>query len=203
MPLSYFSGHQAFASQFDKMKAEIMPLLQKKSMLKEFGEVETYSKRISSPKWQCFFIKCYGKTTELAKRHLPLTSKLVENQKEICLAMVSILEPGASIPPHWGPSKACLRYHLTIECDASEKAFITVENKRYHWKEGDGVIFDDTYKHSAENPTNSYRVVLFCDIERKLCFPFNFVNRFLLKQAGKSKHLKQIEQQFADFSRPH
>ena len=196
LSLAYYPGHQLISQNFELIQNEILTFLDEQKKTREFGEVETMSKRISSERWQCFFIKCYGDITGMAREFLPHTSQLIESQKQVRLAMLSILEPGASIKPHWGPSKACYRYHMTIQCDQSGKAFISVDNIKYHWKEGEGILFDDTFEHFVENDTDNARVVLFCDIERQLLFPFNVVNKFLLNQVGKVRHLKKIKEAF-------
>ncbi|MCX7115585.1 MAG: aspartyl/asparaginyl beta-hydroxylase domain-containing protein [Gammaproteobacteria bacterium] len=197
LPLRYFPGHEHLEKHHAQIREEVLTFIRTQNKTREFGEVETYSKHISSPEWQCFFIKCYGKkTTELAGRYLPLTSSLIQEKKQIRLAMLSVLKPHAKIPAHWGPSKACYRYHLTLSCDASEKAFINVDGTPYHWKEGEGVLFDDTYSHFVENDTDSLRIVLFCDVDRQLKFPFNVFNTLLLNLVGRHQHLRGIEQQF-------
>lgn len=34
------------------------------------------------------------------------------------------------------------------------------------WKDGEAVMFDETYIHYAANETDQQRIVLFCDVER-------------------------------------
>ena len=53
-------------------------------------------------------------------------------------------------------------------------------NKKYYWKNGEVVFFDDTYEHEAFNNTDKIRVVLFMDILRPMKFPFNLINKFLI-----------------------
>ena len=36
----------------------------------------------------------------------------------------------------------------------------------YEWKEGEGVLFDETYKHFVKNETKYTRVILFLDVVR-------------------------------------
>lgn len=197
LPLHYFSGHQVLKNNFQKIQEEVMKMLQSSQTTQEFGSVETLSKHISTPDWQCFLIKCYGtETTALAKQYLPYTAHLIQQQRQIHYAMLSILKPHASIPPHRGPSKACYRYHLTLACCPSHKAFINVNRISYHWKEGEAVLFDDTYEHFVENNTDSVRIVLFCDVERRLMFPFNLLNQFIIYLGSKHPHLRDMENKF-------
>jgi aspartyl/asparaginyl beta-hydroxylase (cupin superfamily) len=192
MPMQYFPGHLGLEEKFLIIKEEVKELLDQEREIKEFGQVETYSKRISSHRWKSFFIKCYGSCLPCAQEFLPITSKLIEGIPEIHLAMLSILEPGAEIAPHYGPSKACYRYHLTISCSPCNKAFINIDGKDYFWKEGEGVLFDDTYRHYAKNPTNHIRIVLFCDVERKLPFPIKQLNKGLLKLVSRATPMRKM-----------
>ena len=38
--------------------------------------------------------------------------------------------------------------------------------QRYWWKDGELVIFDETFIHEARNDTETARLILFCDITR-------------------------------------
>ena len=40
--------------------------------------------------------------------------------------------------------------------------------ERYSWRDGEGVIFDETYIHYAENMTDHRRLIFFCDMDRPL-----------------------------------
>jgi beta-hydroxylase len=80
--------------------------------------------------------------------------------------MFSILEPGSIIPIHAGPFKGCLRYHLGLNC--KKGAFITIDGCKYEWKNGKDVLFDDTFMHEVQNNSDDIRIILFCDIERKM-----------------------------------
>ncbi len=50
----------------------------------------------------------------------------------------------------------------------SEDCRIFVDGEAYHWRDGEAVMFDETYIHWAENKTDTMRVILFCDVERPL-----------------------------------
>ncbi|VFT08829.1 lipopolysaccharide biosynthetic protein LpxO1 [Pseudomonas aeruginosa] len=43
-----------------------------------------------------------------------------------------------------------------------------MDGERYHWRDGEAVVFDETFIHYAENATEHNRIILFCDIERPL-----------------------------------
>ena len=59
--------------------------------------------------WKVYVIKWYN-----ARITCPNTCRLIEQCKDIHVAMFSILEPSKYIHPHKGSSTACLRYHLGL-----------------------------------------------------------------------------------------
>lgn len=200
--LSLFPEHKILEENFHIIKEELDQLTNRNLSLKEFGEIEPLAKDLSSKKWKSFFVKCYAKPTPLSKAHMPKTTKIIESCKNIKLAMFSILEPGAKIKAHAGPYKLCYRYHLTFECSPCNSAFINVGGINHHWKVGESILFDDTFVHYVENPTNKRRIVLFCDIDRKLPMPINWFIQLSIWLAAKSKHAKNANLAANSFAEP-
>jgi aspartyl/asparaginyl beta-hydroxylase (cupin superfamily) len=94
---------------------------------------------------------------------------LLKSMPEVLAAMFSILPPGKEIPPHIGPFRGSLRYHLGLKVPRDrQNCYINVDGRDYHWREGEGQLFDDTYLHHVRNDTNETRIVLFLDVERPL-----------------------------------
>lgn len=139
--------------------------------------------RIADGRWKKFYIKWYGDILPEARRLCPVTCSILDGLPGVHLAMFSFLEPGARIPPHTGPFKGCLRYHLGLRCPPAAR--ITVDGRPYSWRAGEDVLFDDTYVHEVENPSDETRVVLFCDVERRLDTPrARAVNRWVCRRLG-------------------
>jgi beta-hydroxylase len=132
--------------------------------------------------WGTIILRIYNKDTH-KKKYFPNTCNLLQQIPECSLAMFSILPPHKKLPIHYGPSKSVLRYHLgLIVPQESSKCYLSVNGKKYHWKEGQDILFDDTLSHYACNDSNQLRVVLFLDIARSFENPLiHFLNRqFLL-----------------------
>ena len=49
-----------------------------------------------------------------------------------------------------------------------ERCFIDVDGQKYAWRDGQSVVFDETYIHYAENATDQNRIIFFADVERPL-----------------------------------
>lgn len=81
-------------------------------------------------------------------------------------ALWSVLEPGTELPEHTGPNAGMLRYHLGVRC--GERAAVRIGDVVVPYRDGEGVLFDDTEPHAAWNRGTTSRVTLFCEIERPL-----------------------------------
>ena len=93
-------------------------------------------------------------------------------------SMFSILPVGSKLTRHLDPAATSLRYHLGLSTPNSDKCFINVDGKDYSWRDGEVFMFDETYLHYANNNSESYRLILMCDVERPMSFLGRFVNFF-------------------------
>jgi beta-hydroxylase len=103
--------------------------------------------------------------------------------------MFALMSPRSHLNPHRDPFAGSLRYHLGLVTPNSEACFISVDGNRYFWRNGEGVLFDETYIHFVENNTDVTRIILLCDIERPLRTRImtalnRWVNRNLIKASA-------------------
>ena len=118
--------------------------------------------------WKRFYLKWYGDYLPSALVTCPKTLALLKTIPKLNGAMFALLPKGGHLAPHRDPYAGSLRYHLGLITPNSEKCRIYVDGIAYHWKDGESVIFDETYIHSAVNESDIDRVILFCDIDRPL-----------------------------------
>jgi aspartyl/asparaginyl beta-hydroxylase (cupin superfamily) len=140
-----------------------------KHKLKRFKEIDKVQTNydISEIPWEVLFLRVYNKDTSKIK-YFPKTYSLISKIPGCSLAMFSVLHPGKIIPPHEGPYKGVLRYHLALITPKDHtKCEILVNQIPYNWKEGSDVLFDDTFLHSVKNESNETRVVLFLDVKKE------------------------------------
>ena len=84
-----------------------------------------------------------------------------------------------------------MRYMIPIIVPKDlENVFLCVNELKYSWTEGVGVLWDDTYPHKVYNNTNEIRVVIYMDVVRPLSGALNAMNRFILRLASNSKIVK-------------
>jgi beta-hydroxylase len=82
--------------------------------------------------------------------------------------MFALLPPGSKLGRHRDPFAGSLRYHLGLATPNSDDCRIWVDGEMYSWRDGEAVLFDETFIHRAENNTGTARIILFCDVERPL-----------------------------------
>lgn len=120
--------------------------------------------------WKRFYLKWYGANLKSAEQLCPETIKLLNQIPSIKGVMFTMLPPGAKLVRHRDPYAGSLRYHLGLVTPNSDDCYISVDGERYSWRDGEAVVFDETYIHYAENKTDINRIILFVDVKR----PVNF-----------------------------
>lgn len=118
--------------------------------------------------WKRFYLKWYDDPVPSAQALCPRATELVNTIPSLNAAMFALLPPGARLGAHRDPFATSLRYHLGLVTPNSAECYIDVDGERYFWKDGEAVMFDETFVHTAENRTDVTRVILLCDIERPL-----------------------------------
>jgi len=118
--------------------------------------------------WKRFYLKWYDAPLASARALCPCTVAMVEAIPSINGAMFAMLPAGGDLGRHRDPFAGSLRYHLGLITPNDERCRIVVDGQPYHWRDGEAVMFDETYIHSAENHTDRDRLILFCDVERPL-----------------------------------
>ena len=134
-----------------------------------YGKDVNIFDEIGSDDWRTFNLILFDHDVPGNADRCPEMVRLLKRVPGMQSSLISIIAPGARIPPHNDPAKGVIRYHLAFKVPQDrENCFIKVDGQKYHWAEGEGVVFDDVYDHSVQNNTDEYRVILFVDILRPL-----------------------------------
>ncbi len=118
--------------------------------------------------WKRFYLKWYDTPLPSANALCPKTVALVQSIPNLHGAMFAILPPGGTLVRHRDPYAGSLRYHLGLVTPNSDNCRIFVDGEPYYWRDGEDVLFDETYIHHAENKSDVARLILFCDVERPM-----------------------------------
>ena len=126
--------------------------------------------------------------TKDAYQHFTYLVKLLEELPEVTACAISVLQEGVRIPIHTGYYKGIMRYMMPIIVPKDrENVFLCVNEKKYNWTEGEGVLWDDNFPHKVYNNTNEIRVVIFMDVIRPLCGIANYLNKQFINLISNTK----------------
>lgn len=183
----YFdAGEFAWARELEAhwadIRAELDALLAGGGRIPTFQEVSREQLAISDDdRWRTYFLHVFGRRVDVNCARCPRTAALLADIPGLGNAVFSILLPGKHIPPHRGPYKGVLRYHLALRVpEPAHACWIDVAGERRHWTEGCSLLFDDSFTHSAANDTQGIRVVLFLDVPRPLPRAIALLNRVVI-----------------------
>ena len=118
--------------------------------------------------WTRFYLKWYSDAHPSARELCPVTTELVSRIPSVKAAMFAELPAGSHLGKHRDPYAGSVRYHLGLQTPNDDRCFIEVDGQRHSWRDGEAVIFDETYVHWAQNESEQTRIILFCDIERPM-----------------------------------
>jgi len=185
------------------IRAELDQVLTYRDALPNFQEISTDQYNLTDDdRWKTYFFWGYGFRSDANCARCPETARLVESIPGMETAMFSILSPHKRIPPHDGPYKGVLRYHLGLTIpDADDHVGIKVGGEVAHWREGGSLLFDDTFEHEAWNDTDETRVVLFVDVVRPLREPMKTFNALVIKAIAFSPFVQDAKRRHREWER--
>lgn len=133
--------------------------------------------------WKRFYLRWY--TDEFhpsAVQKCPKTIEILKQVPTIHAAMFTLLPPGGRLVAHRDPYAGSLRYHLGLVTPNDDKCRIYIDDNMYSWRDGEDVVFDETYIHWAVNESDTDRIIFFADVERPMRYRFaTLINRFFSK----------------------
>ena len=120
------------------------------------------------PSWDAFFFYRRGRRFDANHLRCPKTSAILESIElcrihsqapEVCF---SVLAPGSHIMPHYGVTNSRLVLHLPLLVP-QDCALNVIDVGVHAWKEGELMMFDDTFQHEAWNRSSEPRIILLMD----------------------------------------
>jgi aspartyl/asparaginyl beta-hydroxylase (cupin superfamily) len=126
--------------------------------------------------WKVFMLRSMTGTPAANQAKCPRTTALLEKIPNVYQAFFSILDPGKSIPAHSGGYLGYLRYHLGLLVPKNRPPSMRVKDQIHTWKEGESIVFDDSWEHEVYNKSDSLRVVLIVDFLRPMPLPLHQAN---------------------------
>ena len=159
--------------RFDEILAELKPLMNGPEPLPRYHEVDPFQRAISAEStpdrsWRIFLLYAMGEVPREARHLCPKTLATLSGVPDLFQAFFSVLDPGKSVPPHVGPYRGYLRYHLGLIVPEDNPPKLRVKDFHYTWRERESLLFDDSWDHEVLNHSSGKRVVLIVDVLRPL-----------------------------------
>jgi aspartate beta-hydroxylase len=169
----YFPEASLFAQSWEAIRDEAIAISCGLSSVPRFHELMKAQTAISANDghdWRVFVMRAYGYDVARNLERCPMTAALVERCPSVISASFSYLAPGKHIPPHRGPFRGILRFHLGLSMpngtDGRPGAVLWVNGDEYRLRNGDTLLWDDTYPHEVRNSTGDVRACLLLDVWR-------------------------------------
>ncbi|QEH37934.1 Aspartyl/Asparaginyl beta-hydroxylase [Aquisphaera giovannonii] len=167
---------------FSAIREEVLNVLPERASIPRYHELDAMQTYISGTvdkdrDWKVFPLNLMGVKPKGFADRCPRTVAILDTIPGLFEAFFSILEGGKSIPAHEGPYRGYLRYHLGLVVPEENPPSIRLKDQVYTWKEGESILFDDSWDHEVYNSCTQDRVILIVDIRRPMPQPFDAVNR--------------------------
>jgi aspartyl/asparaginyl beta-hydroxylase (cupin superfamily) len=172
-----FAWADALEAQFEVMQAEALALLVDHQDFRPYVKAESQRPQgdvhgmLENPDWSTYFLWEKGGPVDDHAARCPALFDAVLEGVPLChigprapSVMLSLLRPGAHIPPHTGMLNTRFICHLPLVIPPD--CGFRVGNQTVEWEEGRLLIFDDTVQHEAWNRSDTNRLVLIFDIWR-------------------------------------
>jgi aspartate beta-hydroxylase len=189
-------AHPIIQSEFDRLVAEWHEFPQYHDL--DPGERAI---SVSTPKrWNVFMLEITGHKLAQNRAKCPETCRVLDNVPNMIQAFFSILDPGKSVPEHEGPYLGYLRYHLGVRVPKRNPPKLVVNAQDYVWKEGEAVLFDDSYPHSVVNHSDEPRAVLIVDVRRPMPLVADLANRFITDVVARHTYGRSVARKAEAFA---
>ncbi|XP_049309751.1 serine-aspartate repeat-containing protein F isoform X2 [Bactrocera dorsalis] len=117
--------------------------------------------------WQQYELYSRGQRRVKNCQKAPITCGLIEKFTAAAgcrrgQVKFSIMQPGTHVHAHCGPTNCRLRAHLGLVVPKGPRLRVAEEERT--WKEGEFLIFDDSFEHEVWHNGTSLRLVLIVDV---------------------------------------
>ncbi|KAB2850190.1 MAG: aspartyl/asparaginyl beta-hydroxylase domain-containing protein [Hyphomicrobiaceae bacterium] len=168
-----FPNAGRFTSSFEAIRSEALSVLKSVEKVPRFHDLMPEQADISANDgrdWRMFILKAYGVGVPENLARCPVTADILSATPEVLSAAFSFLAPRKHIPPHRGPFRGIMRFHLILkmplDSEGRPAAVLTIDGKPHRLAEGDHLLWDDTYTHEVLNASEETRAALLLDVKR-------------------------------------
>ncbi|MBS0319454.1 MAG: aspartyl/asparaginyl beta-hydroxylase domain-containing protein [Proteobacteria bacterium] len=194
LDLARFPELEKITSRWTEIRDEAMRLYEAGQVRASTGKNDLGFDSFFKYGWKRFYLKWYDEPLQSARELCPRTVEILQSVPSVHGAMFALLPPGGKLGVHRDPYAGSMRYHLGLSTPKAPGCRIIVDGEPYEWKDGEAVMFDETYIHWAENRTDTPRMILFADVERPLTNPLvRGINRWVSQHLIKASASPNVE----------
>jgi aspartyl/asparaginyl beta-hydroxylase (cupin superfamily) len=160
-----------YEEQYQEIRRELEALLPShRGKERVFGDDALESENLdgSNPSWTGYYFFRHGERRQDNCAACPITAAALDGIELIHIrahgpeVLHSVFTPGTHLLPHRGVTNARAVSHLPMVIPSD--CALRVGGEERAWREGQTLIFDDTYEHEAWNRSVEIRVVLIADV---------------------------------------
>ncbi|AHI67718.1 aspartyl/asparaginyl beta-hydroxylase domain-containing protein [Burkholderia thailandensis] len=163
-----------FTRAWRAIRSEALAVSRDLSRIPRFHEIMREQAAISANDardWRMFILQAYGVRFAQNIERCPTLASIVAASPDVLSASFSFLAPGKHIPPHRGPFRGILRGYLVLSMPVRENgtpaAVLRIDGRDHRLREGQFLLWDDTFEHEVWNESGDVRIVLLLDIRRR------------------------------------
>lgn len=169
----YFPHAHLFTDNWEAIRDDALAVRGKIERVPLFHEIMRAQKEISDNDgrdWRMFVMKAYGAEITGNLESCPTMASILAQCPEVLSASFSLLAPGKHIPPHRGPFRGIMRFHVGLSMPRNSEgklgATLWVDGVPHLLDNGDSMLWDDTFTHEVLNATDDVRIALLLDVWR-------------------------------------
>jgi aspartate beta-hydroxylase len=168
-----FAYGAAFLRDWQIIRGEALEIASRLHRVPRFHEIMPEQADISANDgrdWRMFILKAYGVEQPKNMVACPQLAALVRAAPEVLSASFSFLGPQKHIPAHRGPMRGIIRFYMMLAMprrpDGTPAAVLRVDRTEHRLRDGEFLLWDDTFEHEAWNESDEVRIVLSLDVWR-------------------------------------
>jgi len=171
---AYFPNAHLFLDAYPAIRREAFDVVSSLVHIPRFHDLMPQQAEISANDgrdWRMFIMKAYGVSVAENLARCPTVAAVLRQAPEVVSCVFSFLAPGKHIPKHRGPFRGILRFHLILSMPLDDGGVpaceLNIDGEPYRLRDGDGLLWDDTYPHEVWNRSEQMRIALLLDVWRK------------------------------------
>ena len=171
---TYFPSAPRFTEKWQGIREEALAIGRDLGQVPRFHELLPEQREISAHDgrdWRMFVLKAYDRPCPANLARCPLVASLAAHSPDVLSLAFSYLAPGKHIPRHRGPFRGILRFTLSLSVPldphGTPATVLTVDDEEYRIRDGESLLWDDTYPHEVRNSSDQVRVALLMDVRRR------------------------------------